>query len=88
MFLNLFPCFREHPVVSKLKQDSCHEVHASLYSVSLILILSPFYFICVQIEHEILSPSFHYRLFPIITETGQGTEKVLLMKFEILGLES
>ena len=30
LFLNLFHHLREHPVVSKLKQDSCHEVHARL----------------------------------------------------------
>ena len=69
MFLNLFPCFREHLFVSKLKQDSCHEVHASLYSVSLILILSPFYFICVQIEREILHKVSITDRFPLLLDT-------------------
>ena len=31
LFSNLFHHFREHSIVSKFKQDSCHEVHASLY---------------------------------------------------------
>ena len=35
LFLNLFLHFREYPVVSMLKQNSCHEVHASLIYIYL-----------------------------------------------------
>ena len=84
LFLNLFHRFREHPVVSKLKQDSCQKVHARLYMKCFILILFPFSFIWVQIKPEIFSQNFRYQWFPIITR--HGTEKVLITKFEILGL--
>ena len=51
-----------------------------------IFILFPFYFIFVQIEREIMTQEVLVTgpLFPMIT--GHGTKKVLLMKFEILGL--
>ena len=48
LFLNPFPRLRELPVVSKLKQDSCHKVmEASIYSASFSYFF-PFSFICVQ----------------------------------------
>ena len=60
----------------KLQKDSCHLVHASLYThcIVFLFILFPFSFICVQIGHEILSQKVpFYRLFSLIT--GHGTKK-------------
>ena len=42
VFSNLFHRVRERPVVSKLKQDSCHEVHTRLCIKCSILTLFPF----------------------------------------------
>ena len=64
LFSNLF-----HPVVSKLKQDSCHKVHA-IYIYCFILIFFPFSFIYVQIECEILSQKFSITdRFPLSLDT-------------------
>ena len=45
LFSNLFHHLREHPVVSKLKQDSCHEVRARLFMKCFVLTLFSFSFI-------------------------------------------
>ena len=84
LFSNLFNRFREHPVVSKLKQDSCHEVQARLYIKCFILTLFPFSF------ESKSNVKFSHKNFPLPTVsfpliTGHGIENVLLMKFEILG---
>ena len=73
---------------------SLNKIHATkyiqgywVYIKCFILTLFPFSFIWVQISRtwNFVTKIFLYRSFPIIT--GHGTKNVLLMKFEILGLE-
>ena len=87
LFSNLFPHFREHPIVSKLKQDSCHKVHASLHKNTSVHWFSSYFHFSLFVSKSNMKfcpKIFRYRSFSIIT--GHGTEKGLLMKFEILGL--
>ena len=80
LFSNLFHRFREHPVVSKLKQGTCKATYKVFHSH----IISFFFYLSPNRTWNFVTKIFRYRSFPIIT--GHGTKKVLLMKFEILGL--
>ena len=57
LFSNLF-----HPVVSKLKQDSCHKVHASLY----IYTVSFSYFFHFLLFMSRLNVKFCHKNFPLL----------------------
>ena len=67
LFANLFPSFRDHRVVSKLKSKF---MLLSTCKLIYILILFPFSFIPVQIECEILPQQFFITdRFPLSLDT-------------------
>lgn len=80
-------CYREHHITSKprsMSLSTCKllsSFHFFLYS----LILYRFLLFGSKSSVKFCQKNFHYRSFPTIT--GHGIEKVLPMKFEILGLE-
>ena len=78
--------FREHPVVSKRKQDSCHSWSTCkvIYKVFCSHVISIFFYLSPNRMWNFVTKIFRYWSFPIVT--GHGTENVLLVKFEILGL--
>ena len=48
LFSKLFPRFREHLIVSKLKQDSCHKVHTRLYRIYSFSFSYNFHFLLLE----------------------------------------
>ena len=72
--------FKEHPVVSKLKQSTCKVINKMFHSQ----FISIFFYLSPNRTWNFVTKISHYQSFPIIT--GHGTGKVLLMKFEILEL--
>ena len=65
LFLKLFLHCGEHWSACKLLQDSCHQIHASLYHNTLYSVTFSYYFCFLQFASE-LNMEFCHKTFSII----------------------